>query len=81
MIRPLCELDPVALEDLMPEIPLWVKSPDYERVSIMIAFLLFSANLFINYVYIMMWRIFLQVDWLNKFLSDMWPFLDKVLFS
>ncbi|KAL3838322.1 hypothetical protein ACJIZ3_022913 [Penstemon smallii] len=47
---PLSELDTVALEDLMPEIPLWVKSPDYDRV-----------------------------DWLNKFISDMWPFLDKAI--
>ncbi|XP_073293312.1 synaptotagmin-3-like isoform X1 [Primulina huaijiensis] len=49
-IRPLYELDTVSLEDLMPEIPLWVKSPDFDRV-----------------------------DWLNKFLSDMWPFLDKAI--
>ncbi|KAK6136047.1 hypothetical protein DH2020_030213 [Rehmannia glutinosa] len=50
VIRPLCEIDTVAMEDLMPEIPLWVKSPDYDRV-----------------------------DWLNKFISDMWPFLDKAI--
>ncbi|CAA0814450.1 Synaptotagmin-3 [Striga hermonthica] len=50
-IRPLCELDTAALDELMPEIPLWVKSPDYDRV-----------------------------DWLNKFISEMWPFLDTVLF-
>ncbi|KAL0402297.1 UNVERIFIED_CONTAM: Synaptotagmin-3 [Sesamum latifolium] len=50
VIRPLCELDAVALEELMPEIPPWVKNPDYDRV-----------------------------DWLNKFLSDMWPFLDKAI--
>ncbi|KAL1535983.1 synaptotagmin-3-like [Salvia divinorum] len=48
--QPLCELDPVALEDLMPEIPLWVKSPDYDRV-----------------------------DWLNKFISHMWPFMEKAI--
>ncbi|KAL8538578.1 hypothetical protein ACS0TY_000557 [Phlomoides rotata] len=52
VVRPLYELDSVALEDLMPEIPLWVKSPDYDRV-----------------------------DWLNKFISDMWPFLDKAICS
>ncbi|XP_031742060.1 synaptotagmin-3 isoform X3 [Cucumis sativus] len=34
----------------MPEIPLWVKSPDYDRV-----------------------------DWLNKFLSAMWPYLDTAI--
>ncbi|KAL6545338.1 hypothetical protein OROGR_009212 [Orobanche gracilis] len=50
--RPLCELDTIALEDLMPEIPLWVKSPDHDRV-----------------------------DWLNKFISDIWPFLDKAICS
>ncbi|GER51268.1 calcium-dependent lipid-binding family protein [Striga asiatica] len=51
-IKPLCELDTVALDDLMPEIPLWVKSPDYDRV-----------------------------DWLNKFISEMWPFLDTAICS
>lgn len=34
----------------MPEIPLWVKNPDYDRG-----------------------------DWINKFLLDMWPFLDKAI--
>lgn len=24
---------------------------------------------------------FLQVDWINKFIFDMWPFLDKVFSS
>ncbi|KAI4339249.1 hypothetical protein MLD38_024212 [Melastoma candidum] len=48
--RTLLELDTSSLEDILPEIPLWIKSPDYERV-----------------------------DWLNKFLSDMWPYLDKVI--
>ncbi|KAL3649702.1 hypothetical protein CASFOL_006105 [Castilleja foliolosa] len=52
VVKPLCELDTAALEDLMPEIPLWVKSPDYDRV-----------------------------DWLNKFISKMWPFLDKAICS
>lgn len=47
-ITPLHELDATALQDLMPEIPFWVKSPDYERV-----------------------------DWLNKFILELWPFLDK----
>ncbi|XP_022957140.1 synaptotagmin-3-like isoform X1 [Cucurbita moschata] len=48
--RPLCELDTISLQDLMPEIPLWVKTPDYDRV-----------------------------DWLNKFLLAMWPYLDKAI--
>ncbi|KAK4430926.1 Synaptotagmin-3 [Sesamum alatum] len=52
VIRSLCELDTVGLEELMPEIPPWVKNPDYDRV-----------------------------DWLNKFISDMWPFLDKAICS
>lgn len=42
------ELDTTEMQDLMPEIPWWVKNPDYERV-----------------------------DWLNKFIHDMWPFIDK----
>ncbi|KAK7343857.1 hypothetical protein VNO77_12937 [Canavalia gladiata] len=50
VIRPISELGPNALQEILPEIPLWVKTPDYERV-----------------------------DWLNKFLLDMWPFLDKAI--
>ncbi|GKV34146.1 hypothetical protein SLEP1_g42555 [Rubroshorea leprosula] len=46
--RPLHELDTDTLLELLPDIPLWVKSPDYERV-----------------------------DWLNKFVKIMWPYLDK----
>ncbi|OIT31322.1 PREDICTED: synaptotagmin-3 [Nicotiana attenuata] len=52
VVSPLCELDTDALQDLIPDIPLWVKSPDYDRV-----------------------------DWLNKFLQNMWPFLDKAICS
>ncbi|XP_061347058.1 synaptotagmin-3 [Gastrolobium bilobum] len=50
VVRPISELGPNALQELLPEIPLWVKTPDFERV-----------------------------DWLNKFLLDMWPFLDKAI--
>ncbi|KAF6167826.1 hypothetical protein GIB67_027604 [Kingdonia uniflora] len=50
IVRPLYELDVDALHDLLPDIPLWVKNPDYDRV-----------------------------DWLNRFLSDMWPYLDKAI--
>ncbi|XP_050387824.1 synaptotagmin-3-like [Argentina anserina] len=45
LIKPLHELD---LQDLLPEIPLWVKNPNYHRV-----------------------------DWMNKFISDLWPHLHK----
>ncbi|XP_074582295.1 synaptotagmin-2-like isoform X2 [Curcuma longa] len=49
-IRPLVEYDSTALEKMFPEIPLWVKNPDFDRV-----------------------------DWLNKFLEYMWPYLDKAI--
>ncbi|KAG1359431.1 Synaptotagmin-2 [Cocos nucifera] len=49
-IRPLVEHDSKSLERMLPEIPLWVKNPDYDRV-----------------------------DWLNKFLESMWPYLDKAI--
>ncbi|KAK1360328.1 SMP-LTD domain-containing protein [Heracleum sosnowskyi] len=49
-IRPLVEQDSKSLQSLLPEIPLWVKNPDYDRV-----------------------------DWLNKFLEHMWPYLDKAI--
>ncbi|KAI0520356.1 hypothetical protein KFK09_007828 [Dendrobium nobile] len=49
-IRPLVELDSLTLERMLPEIPLWVKNPDFDRV-----------------------------DWLNKFIENMWPYLDKAI--
>lgn len=50
VIRPLIEQDLHTLQRLLPEIPLWVKNPDYDRI-----------------------------DWLNKFIEYMWPFLDKAI--
>ncbi|KAK9127467.1 hypothetical protein Syun_016264 [Stephania yunnanensis] len=48
--RQLFELDHDDLFDLLPEIPLWIKNPDYERV-----------------------------DWFNRFIYDMWPYIDKAV--
>ncbi|XP_059450337.1 synaptotagmin-1-like [Corylus avellana] len=50
VIRPLVEQDSETLQRMLPEIPLWVKNPDYDRV-----------------------------DWLNKFIGYMWPYLDKAI--
>ncbi|KAF3434698.1 hypothetical protein FNV43_RR21783 [Rhamnella rubrinervis] len=50
VIRPLVEQDSETLQKMLPEIPLWVKNPDYDRV-----------------------------DWLNKFIGYMWPYLDKAI--
>ncbi|KAF9622821.1 hypothetical protein IFM89_034056 [Coptis chinensis] len=49
-IRPLVEQDSKTLQRILPEIPLWVKNPDYDRV-----------------------------DWLNRFIELMWPYLDKAI--
>ncbi|CAN0906209.1 SYT2 [Linum grandiflorum] len=49
-VRPLVEQDSETLQRMFPEIPLWVKNPDYDRV-----------------------------DWLNKFIAHMWPYLDKAI--
>lgn len=49
-IRPLVEQDSQTLQRILPEIPLWVKNPDFDRV-----------------------------DWLNKFIELMWPYLDKAI--
>ncbi|WCJ34462.1 Synaptotagmin-3 [Euphorbia peplus] len=48
VIKPLQELDTDSLLDILREIPMWIKHPDYDRI-----------------------------DWLNKFISYTWPFLDK----
>ncbi|CAK9178402.1 unnamed protein product [Ilex paraguariensis] len=50
IIHPLVEQDAETVQRLLPEIPLWVKNPDYDRV-----------------------------DWLNKFIENMWPYLDKAI--
>ncbi|OIT38962.1 synaptotagmin-1 [Nicotiana attenuata] len=50
VIRPLVERDAKSLQQILSEIPLWIKCPDYDRV-----------------------------DWLNKFLEYMWPYLDKAI--
>ncbi|KAH7662675.1 C2 domain-containing protein [Dioscorea alata] len=49
-IRPIHEFDSKELHALLPDIPFWIKNPDYDRV-----------------------------DWMNKFVSDMWPYLDKAI--
>ncbi|XP_062218991.1 synaptotagmin-2-like isoform X2 [Phragmites australis] len=50
VIRPLVELGTESLESMLPEIPHWVRSPDFDRI-----------------------------DWLNKFVETMWPYLDKAI--
>ncbi|KAG9442690.1 hypothetical protein H6P81_018544 [Aristolochia fimbriata] len=49
-IKPLAEQDAETLQRMLPEIPLWVKNPDFDRI-----------------------------DWLNKFIELMWPYLDKAI--
>ncbi|OIW05649.1 hypothetical protein TanjilG_23435 [Lupinus angustifolius] len=49
-IKPLVEHDPVTLQKMLHEIPIWIKNPDFDRV-----------------------------DWLNKFIEYMWPYLDKAI--
>lgn len=39
IVRPLQDFDTSSLADLLPEIPLWVKHPDFDRVSISLFFL------------------------------------------
>lgn len=45
VVRPISELGPIALQELLPEIPLWVKTPDYERVSFFLYVLSFLMML------------------------------------
>ncbi|KMZ70318.1 putative Calcium lipid binding protein [Zostera marina] len=49
-IIPLLDQDIKSLQHMLPEIPLWVKNPDFDRI-----------------------------DWLNKFIEKMWPYLDKAI--
>ncbi|XP_075476547.1 synaptotagmin-1-like [Primulina tabacum] len=50
IVRRLVEHDSENLHGLLPEIPFWVKNPDYDRM-----------------------------DWLNRFIQVMWPYLDKAI--
>ncbi|XP_014494354.1 synaptotagmin-2 [Vigna radiata var. radiata] len=49
-IKPMVEQEQETLQRMFPEIPVWIKSPDFDRL-----------------------------DWLNKFLEYMWPYLDKAI--
>ncbi|KAE9586608.1 hypothetical protein Lal_00004625 [Lupinus albus] len=49
-IQPLVDQDSETLQRMIPEIPLWIKNPDFDRV-----------------------------DWLNKLIQCMWPYLDKAI--
>ncbi|KHN25473.1 Extended synaptotagmin-2-A [Glycine soja] len=49
-IKPLSEQEQETLQRMFPEIPLWIKNPDFDRL-----------------------------DWLNKFVEYMWPYLDKAI--
>ncbi|CAH2036753.1 unnamed protein product [Thlaspi arvense] len=48
--KPLVELDSETITKMFPEIPLWVKNPDFDRI-----------------------------DWLNKLIGHMWPYMDKAI--
>ncbi|XP_021902749.1 synaptotagmin-2 [Carica papaya] len=50
VIHPVTEQELENLQRLLPEMPQWVKNPDFDRV-----------------------------DWLNKFIGNMWPYLDKAI--
>ncbi|KAJ0505269.1 putative C2 domain, synaptotagmin-like mitochondrial-lipid-binding domain, C2 domain superfamily [Helianthus annuus] len=50
VVKPISELEKASLHDLIPEIPLWLKNPDHDRL-----------------------------DWLNAFVLNMWPYLDKAI--
>ncbi|XP_027357090.1 synaptotagmin-2-like isoform X2 [Abrus precatorius] len=49
-LQPLVDEDSETLQRMIPEIPLWIKNPDFDRL-----------------------------DWLNKLLEYMWPYLDKAI--
>ncbi|KAJ6985752.1 synaptotagmin-2-like [Populus alba x Populus x berolinensis] len=66
-VRPLAEQDSETLQRILPEIPLWVKNPDYDRID--------WLNRFIQ----LMWPYLDKIDWLNRFIQLMWPYLDKAI--
>ena len=73
--RPLQEFDHDSLVEIMAELPLWVKHPDYERVSTTYSTFLVSYSPEGSNIC----GLTIQVDWMNDILSDMWPYLDKVI--
>lgn len=81
VIRPLVERDTKTLQKLLSEIPLWVKNPDYDRVCIVtyLHFTAFSPTSLLRNLILFSPKF--KVDWINKFLEYMWPYLDKVIAS
>ncbi|KFK37065.1 hypothetical protein AALP_AA4G208300 [Arabis alpina] len=49
-IQSIADQDPKSMLRMLPEIPPWVKNPDFDRV-----------------------------DWINRFIEYMWPYLDKAI--
>lgn len=74
-IKPLAEEELETVQRMIPEIPLWIKNPDFDRVSIGFGYNLFHFKNFISLDFVF---VFLKVDWLNKLIEYMWPYLDKV---
>lgn len=83
-IAPLVEQDQKTLERMFPEIPLWVKNPDFDRVWRCYAYifeLIFRCNRLLEWQITYLVYFSMKIDWLNKFLEYMWPYLDKVSMS
>ncbi|CAN0906210.1 SYT2 [Linum grandiflorum] len=78
-VRPLVEQDSETLQRMFPEIPLWVKNPDYDRVRLHRLFLLYGEIGIRSKLLIIVFLFLMKVDWLNKFIAHMWPYLDKAI--
>lgn len=67
---------------MFPEIPQWVKNPDFDRVRngipLYFQFIFMSCSLLIISETKLLTVLSLKIDWLNKFLELLWPYLDKV---
>lgn len=50
-IRPLSEPDSETIQRMLPEMPLWVKNPDYDRVRIIFWSLSISCYMTVHEVY------------------------------
>lgn len=44
-VRPLVERDTKSLEQMLPEIPMWVKNPDHDRVCIPLFIMIYESNI------------------------------------
>ena len=68
-------VDAEALKRILPEMPIWVKNPDYDKVWLSSSLPVISR--IASKSFVLQHALLAQVDWINRLVLEMWPFIDK----